>query len=340
MKNITKHLLLAGFSFFALASCSDKGTETKQPPKVAEQQVSKPVVKAPDFNADSAYSYIDQQVAFGPRVPNTKEHEACGDYLIATLKRLGAEVTVQEFEATAFDGTKLQLRNIVGSFRPDLKKRVLLAAHWDTRPFSDQEKDPEADLKKPIDGANDGASGVGILMEVGRSIQSDLKNLNVGVDLMFFDGEDYGEPEFYEGVSQVRDSYCLGSQYWANNRHVAGYHAYYGILLDMAGGKGAHFYQEGVSLQFAPTIVKKVWDQGHALGYGEFFVRQPTYPITDDHVYVNRSGIPMIDIIDHDPASDSFFGHYWHTHKDNMEVIDKKTLKAVGQTLLGVLYSE
>ena len=316
----------------------------KQPeaPKKKEKP-ARPTVQAPDFNADSAYIMVEKQVEFGPRVPNTQRHQLCGDFLIESLEnlkggKLPIEVHVQEFQVEAYDGTLINGRNIVGSINPTAKKRILLAAHWDTRPFADQ--GPEETKYDAILGANDGASGVGVLLEVARILtQSDLP-LNVGVDVLLFDAEDGGAPMF-EQTDKPYSGYCLGSQYWSENPHIDGYHAYYGILLDMVGSKGARFTWEGHSKQYAPKILKKVWNTAHDLGYGKFFERRETEPITDDHIFVNmNAGIPMIDIIHYDGTDDNIFFEHWHTLDDNMDTIDKESLKAVGQTLLQVIYNE
>jgi hypothetical protein len=302
--------------------------------KTKEQITKTERVPAPVFNADSAYEFISAQVKFGPRVPNTAAHVTCGDYLINSFKRSGAKVTVQSFEAKAYDGKKLQLRNIMASYNPEISKRIILAAHWDTRPFADQDPD-KTFYNKPIDGANDGGSGVGVLLEFARAMNTFKSTPAVGVDLILFDGEDYGAPEEFEGTKA--NTYCLGSQYWVKNSHSNGY---YGILLDMVGAKDATFAMEGLSLQYAGSIVQNVWQTANMLGYSKYFIYRETGPITDDHAYVNEQAkIPMIDIIEF-KGGDNYFGSYWHTHNDNMSVIDKNTLKAVGQTLLEVVYNE
>ncbi|MFN6943366.1 MAG: M28 family peptidase [Cytophagaceae bacterium] len=321
---------LLGLSVFT--SCEPEDRPAEQVPEKA------PVadIVLPPYNADSAYKFIYNQVAFGPRVPNTAAHRKCGDYLIKTLKRLDCEVTVQEFEAEAFDGTKLQLRNIIGSINPDAQKRIILAAHWDTRPFADQDSE---NPDKPIDGANDGASGVGVLLEIARAIQEFGQNPGVGIDFILFDGEDYGQPD--NGRAYKPDTWCLGSQYWSKNKHKEGYTAYYGILLDMVGAADAKFAMEGTSMQYAPSVMKKVWDTGNRLGYSNHFIYKKVSPIIDDHHYVNTiARIPMIDIIEYNPQGDHYFGDYWHTHDDNMDIIDTATLKVVGHTVLDVIYRE
>ena len=318
-----------------LWACGDGGKSTKNK---SEKVTAPPVsVEVPPFNSDSAYFFVKKQVDFGPRVPNTKAHKACGDFLIAQLKAYGAEVSVQAFDSEAFDGKMLYLKNIIASFNANKSKRILLAAHWDTRPFADKDTIRQ---DEPIDGANDGASGVGVLLEIGRILSQDIRP-EVGVDIIFFDGEDYGEPEGYVQRQPGKIWWCLGSQYWSKNKHKKSYAAYYGILLDMVGARQARFYREAFSMQYAPSIVKKVWDQANQLGYSDYFVYAPSGAINDDHVYVSEiAKIPMIDIIEFDPSSDRFFAGYHHTHADNMDIIDKKTLQAVGETVLHVLFSE
>ncbi len=291
-------------------------------------------IAIPDFNADSAYEYTRAQVAFGPRVPNTQAHRNCSAYLSDKLKSFGAKVFVQEAELRAFDQTLLQSKNIIGSYNPTSNDRVLLCAHWDSRPFADHDPDPSK-RNQAIDGANDGASGVGILLEIARQLQQ--LDLPIGIDIVFFDAEDYGTPDHLE-IEYKEDTWCLGSQYWAKNPHVKNYYARYGILLDMVGAAQATFFQEQFSVDVAPHIVKKIWDTANKIGYGSYFPYHSGGMITDDHVYVNKYlKIPMVDIIQYDPASSSSFGTYWHTHNDTMDIIDRNTLKAVGQTVLTVV---
>lgn len=335
MKNRTKIIVVA---FIAASVSMLGGCESKTAP--VEIPVSTEVlapIETPVFNEDSSYAYVASQVAFGPRVPNTKEHVACGEYLARFFMKHGGWVLRQEFKARAFDGTELQLKNIIVSYNNKASKRILLAAHWDTRPFADQDK---INPKKPIDGANDGASGVAVLMELARVINMAEKKPDVGFDIILFDGEDYGQPMFYPGAYQ-ENSWCLGSQYWSTHKHKSNYSAYYGILLDMVGAKDATFAREGISMQNAPSVVQNVWNTAARLGYGKHFISHLSDPITDDHTYVNKLAlIPMIDIIEFENSDGNYFGSYWHTHDDNMDVIDKNTLKAVGQTLVEVLYRE
>jgi glutaminyl-peptide cyclotransferase len=301
-----------------------------------EVETAPPDVHFPEFNADSAYSFIQQQVDFGPRVPNTEAHRQTRQWLVEKFEGYGMEVTEQNFETRAFDGTMLNLTNIIATWNPQASKRILLAAHWDTRPMAD--KDTER-IDEPIDGANDGGSGVGVLLEIARIITSDQNQPVVGIDFILFDGEDYGEPEHTNVRNNSQIWWALGSQHWARNPHQVGYTAYYGILLDMVGGKNARFYREGYSMQYAKNIVQKVWNNAHALGHGDFFQMRNAGEIIDDHVFVNEiAKIPMIDIIDFSP--DYGFGRFHHTHDDSMDIIDKRTLKAVGETVLYTIYAE
>ena len=289
-------------------------------------------VKVPRFVADSAYTYIEKQVSFGPRVPNTPPHKTTRDWLIQKLESFGATVIPQDFTAQAYTGETLKGTNIIAQFNPELKNRVILAAHWDTRHISDHDPD-DANKDKPVPGADDGGSGVGILLEVARQIQS--TPINLGVDIIYFDLEDYGQG----GEEGALESWCLGSQHWSRNPHARGYRANFGILLDMAGAKNARFTKDGTSMQFAPNVMNKVWKLAQGMGYGNWFVDLKTKPFVDDHYFVNTiAGIPMIDIINRPDGTTSGFGHYWHTQKDDMSVIDKRTLRAVGQTLLAVIY--
>ncbi len=329
------------FFGFLLAIILLVGCQNEEPKPKPQQEKTVEQVKqivAPVFSQDSAYHFIEKQVSFGPRVPNSVAHKNCGDYLTATLKGFGAEVIEQTGVVTAFNGAKLNIRNIIGQFLPEKENRIMLFAHWDTRPFADRDVKDQA---KPIDGANDGASGVGVLMEVARLLKE--KPTNIGVDIIFFDAEDYGSTQGGIAGQQMADDWCLGTQYWANNPPIKDYKPKYGILLDMVGASDAIFPKEYISMYFAPHIVDKVWSKAAQLGYGNYFVNiqlPAQAAITDDHKYVNAiAKIPAIDIIHYDPVKYDF-GHFHHTHKDNMEVIDKNTLKAVGQTITEVIYNE
>lgn len=280
------------------------------------------------FRADSAYHYIERQVAFGPRVPNSETHASCAEWIAQKLAQFGANVQIQQTMQKAHNGDELQLKNIIGSFRPELSERILLMAHWDTRPWADQDADP-SHRSTPILGADDAGSGVGVLLEIARQIQ--MTPLNVGIDIVFFDGEDYG-------TSEVEESWCLGSTYWSKHPHTPDYKAKFGILLDMVGSRDAIFRWEGYSKQNAAPILSAVWDEAARLGYSNYFVQADGSYLTDDHgpVIKNRN-IPCIDIVNYDPNRGAGFGSYWHTLDDNMDHISQETLAAVGHTLWSVL---
>lgn len=324
----TAMTLLTAFLLFSFSSCgsnSSKTSATNEP----EKKIS---VQAPPFNADSAYKYVQTQVDFGPRIPNSKGHVACGEYLAKQLEARGAKVTNQFVDLPAFDGTLLKARNIIGSFNPESKKRIALFAHWDTRPWADNDPD-EKNHKTPVSGANDGASGVGVLLEIARLIS--LQQPELGVDIILFDAEDWG-------TSGSEESWALGAQHWARHPHVPNYNARFGILLDMVGGKNATFYKEYYSEYYAKDVNKKVWKKAKQLGHSRFFIDEDGGGTTDDHLYVNRiAKIKTIDIVPHHPECEaSSFGPTWHTVNDNMENIDPATLQAVGQTVVEVIYNE
>ncbi|WP_300727609.1 M28 family peptidase [uncultured Bacteroides sp.] len=332
MKRINYTFLFLLCAVLPFISCGSSNKNNAQENETEEQAL----VKAPDFNADSAYTYIADQVAFGPRVPNTAAHRSCGEYLAKKLEGFGAKVYNQQADLVAYDGTILKSRNIIGAYNPESKKRVMLCAHWDSRPYADNGE--EKYHHTPIDGANDGASGVGVLLEIARQIQQ--KAPAIGIDIIFFDAEDYGTPDFYQGMHQA-NTWCLGSQYWGRIPHVADYKARYGILLDMVGGKNATFYYEDYSKHTANKAMKKIWKTADKLGYSNYFIKQDGGSVVDDHMYVNQlRQIPCVDIIDYNPNTDTGFNPTWHTIDDNIKNIDKATLQAVGQTVMTVIYNE
>ena len=292
----------------------------------------------PAFNADSAYLFCQQQCDFGPRTMNSKAHDNCGQWIISKFEGYGMTVVPQECELKGYDGTILHSTNIIASYKPELTDRILLCAHWDSRPWADNDPD-EANWKKPVMAANDGASGVAVMLEIARLISPD--SLSFGIDFICFDAEDYGFPQ-WETTNDPGNTWALGAQYWAENPHVTGYKARYGILLDMVGGQGAQFYQEIMSKHYAKHIVDKVWRAASVVGYGSSFPMTEGGAITDDHIPVNTTAqIPCIDIIPYYPnCEQSSFGPTWHTLNDDMAHLDKNTLLAVGQTIIQVLFSE
>ena len=292
---------------------------------------------APAFDADSAFSFVKAQTDFGPRVPNTPAHKACAGWLENKLASFGATTIVQQFRTVTFDNTQLDCYNIIGQINPDNPVRIILCAHWDSRPWADNDPDP-ANRNTPIDGANDGASGVGVILEIARQLQ--IKAPAIGVDCIFFDAEDWGPGDDYTGDDG--NYWGLGSQYWAANPHKEGSRARYAVLLDMVGGKGARFCLEGYSVMFAKNVVDKVWNTAAELGHGSLFMKVDGSFVTDDHYYINTiAKIPAIDIVPYLPIGNiSSFGPTWHTLQDNIDNIDKDVLKAVGETVLKVIEKE
>jgi hypothetical protein len=317
-----------------LASCT-----TKTPEKTPENEQQIPETKrvlaqAPEFNADSAYHFVKAQVDFGPRVPNTKAHDKCALYLEKELKSFGLTVSVQQGDVVNYEGKTFHIKNIMGSFRPENKSRIVLFSHWDSRHIADRDS---VRKKEPIDGADDGASGVGVLLEVARVLQT--TSPAIGVDVLFLDAEDTGQPNDATMMEHKEDTWCLGTQFWSKNV-PKNYLPRFGILLDMVGAKNAVFPMDAVSMQFAGDVVKKVWGTASDLGYSNFFSYTEIGGLIDDHVYINNvAKIPTIDIVDYNPKT-SDFPPFHHRHSDNMSVIDRGTLKGVGQTLLQVIFNE
>lgn len=283
-------------------------------------------IEKSSFNADSAYSYVEKMVSFGPRVPNTEAHRKAGDWLVGQLKAFGLEPIEQTATLTAFDGTRLKMRNIFAQINPDATERTLLLAHWDCRPWADEDPDP-AKRQQPVDGANDGASGVGVILEIARQLSEDRPAR--GVDVLFVDAEDWGE-------ESNDDSWALGTRYFATHPIVPNYIPTEAILLDMVGSPDAKFGYELFSAQSAPELLNAVWSKAEAMNYGQFH-RGFGGGVTDDHVELIKAGIPAIDIIDYRSDSNNPYGGFdpvWHTTRDGMQNISKETLEAVGNTLM------
>ena len=356
----TMSFLIPLFSFLLLTSCSLRKQATS-----TETVAMQPV--GPAFCADSAYAFCQQQCDFGPRTMNSQAHDDCGRWIMQKFSNYGLQVTPQQALLKGYNGTMLRSTNIIASYRPELSDRILICAHWDSRPWADNDPD-EANWHKPVMAANDGASGVAVMLELARLLSLQLtvdssqmitsaadqpqdtssvnrkpstENINIGIDFICFDAEDWGTPQ-WDSTPDRSDTWALGAQYWAANPHVDGYKARYGILLDMVGGQGAQFYQEQLSLQYARSVVDRVWRAAQTVGFGSFFPKKEGSGITDDHLPVNRvAKIPCIDIIPYYPdCAQSSFGPTWHTIQDDMDHIDLNTLQAVGQTLVQVLFSE
>lgn len=327
-----KHILplLALFALATATSCKSTKKADLQPAAVAV---------GPEFNADSAYAFCEKQCEFGPRTMNSEAHDKCARWIVEKFKQYGCTVTEQKADLKGFDGTMLKSNNIIASYKPELTTRILLCAHWDSRPWADNDPD-STNWKKPVMAANDGASGVAVMIELARLLQK-ADSLNIGVDFVCFDAEDWGVPQWSD-KEDTGDSWALGAQYWAANPHKPGYEARFGILLDMVGGVGARFYQEGMSREMAAPIVDKVWAAARTAGYESVFPNEQGGYVTDDHIPVNKiARIPTVDIIPYYPnCEQSSFGTTWHTVNDTMENIDRNILKAVGQTVIQVLFAE
>ena len=357
-----------------IASCSNLRKQTTANDNITTQPVG------PVFCADSAFVFCQEQCDFGPRTMNSKAHDDCAQWIIRKFKNYGLTVTPQTTMLKGYDGTMLRSTNIIASYQPEQKNRILICAHWDSRPWADNDPD-EANWKKPVMAANDGASGVAVMLELARILnglqftddglqmntsaadqpqdistvrsalpldtaetqenQPSTVNINLGIDFICFDAEDWGVPQ-WDNASDTSDSWALGAQYWAANPHLKGYSAKFGILLDMVGGEGAQFYQEQASLSYARNVVERVWRAAQTVGFGSYFPMREGVSITDDHIPVNRiAKIPCIDIIPYYPdCQQSSFGPTWHTINDDMAHIDRNTLQAVGQTLVQVLFTE
>lgn len=326
-------MLKKGFLLFlfplCIISCKSVSKEGNTIETI-EKNIEKPL-----FSADSTYRFLEEQIAFGPRIPNTPAQKKCADYLSNKLKQYGAEVIIQTTKLPIYNGQIVPCYNIIGSFNPNIKRRLLLCAHWDTRPFSDR---ADKNQNTPNLGVDDGASGVAVLIEIARQIQ--IKQPNLGIDIIFFDLEDYGPPASEETKYTGGDFYALGTQYWCKNPHIPNYSASNGILLDMVGAKNATFTYEGVSMQYAPDFMKQIWNNAASLGYGKYFVKRISNPIIDDHYYINTlTTTPTIDIIFRTFETESGFAKHWHTHDDTIDNIDKNTLQAVGETVLATIYN-
>ena len=317
-----KHLLFISTIVVALTSC--KSHKANEDSSISDDVVTQVV----NFDGVKAYGLVKAQCDFGPRVPGTPAHSKCAEWLEKSLKDNCDTMIVQQGQVTTFDGKALNIKNFVGSFNPDNSDRILLLAHWDCRPWADNDPDP-AKQKEPVMGANDAASGVAVLLQLAQLMKE--KKPSIGVDILLVDAEDWGD-------NNVEDSWALGTQYWAAHPHVEGYTARFGILLDMVGAKGAKFFKEPHSLYYAQDVVNEVWDVAQKSGYGAYFIDKDGEGfVTDDHVVINEMGIECIDIIDTRQQGTFFAG--WHTTDDTIHWIDQNVLKAVGQVIANVVYS-
>lgn len=321
----------------ALMACSaGSGAGTAQ----ADARRERAANAADSFCADTAYALVVAQTAMGPRTPGSEGNARCAEWMAARLRSAGADtVEMQRGTMRRWDGLTIPVCNVLASFNSGADKRVLLVAHYDTRPWADMEPDRERRMQ-PIPGANDGASGVAVVLEIARCIGRTAPG--VGVDVLLADAEDSGYSEEIEpGLNPGNDTWCLGTQMWAERApYASGVKPAYAILLDMVGGAGAQFHREQFSDAAASRVVDRIWAEAAALGYGDTFVDSRGGAVVDDHVYVNRAGIPAVDIIENMNPATGTFPPTWHTHADNASNIDRTTLERAGKTVLSLIYKE
>jgi Zn-dependent M28 family amino/carboxypeptidase len=273
------------------------------------------------FSGAAAYNYAKAQVAFGPRVPGSPAAKQAGDWIIREMKARADTVIVQSFTHTTADGKKLPMRNILARFRPELTERILYVTHWDSRPVSESAA-TEAERKLPVPGANDGASGVGMFVALGDLFKKTRPP--VGVDLLFVDGEDYGQ----FGPPEV--DVLIGSRYFASHLPSPGYKPLFGVLWDMIGDKDLRIPYEMFSFERAPEVVSRVWQTASELGHGNIFVQESGGQVTDDHVPLLDAGLRVIDVIDLD------YGPH-HTPHDTMDKISPQSLGIVGDVAAALI---
>ncbi|HEV7704020.1 MAG TPA: M28 family peptidase [Gemmatimonadaceae bacterium] len=276
------------------------------------------------FNGTAALAYAKAQLDFGTRVPNSLGAQRAGDWIVAQMKTRADTVIEQKWDHVTVKGDTLHLRNILARIHPAAAQRVLFLTHWDTRPVSDQARDP-AQRNAPMPGANDGASGVALLVALGDALKK--TPANVGVDLLFVDGEDYGD---FGAMKDV----LLGSTYFASHLPSPDYKPLYAVLFDMIGDKDLDIYQEPISLSRAPEVVSLVWNEAQSLGYARYFINSPSNAgVTDDHVPLLDAGIHTIDVIDFDYPSH-------HTPDDTFDKLSAHSLQVVGDVATGLLTSK
>jgi len=312
---------------FTLIFCKKKDEPVTEKRIVWELKENQTI---PTFDENLAYDYILKQISYGPRNPNSIGHKLAKEFLYNELKKFADTVFFQNFNYPGYDGEVLNCSNIIASFNPESKIRILLCAHWDTRPRADEDK-IQSNQNKPILGANDGASGVAVLLSLAKTLKE--KRPNFGVDIVLFDAEDYGKKNDLM-------NYSLGSKYFAQNKPEF-INPQFGILLDMVGDKEAVFKKEPNSYQFAPDVVEMVWKLANELNL-KTFLNEFSNPIYDDHIPLGERGIKIINIIDADligADSPSPRRNYWHTQNDTIENIGKETLKEIGTLLSHLIYS-
>jgi hypothetical protein len=283
-----------------------------------------PTPGRPRFDGDAALALVRRQVDFGPRVPGTEGHRRQLEWMVARLDSLAPEVAVDTFSHVTTMGDSLTLYNVVARFRPDAGRRILLLAHWDTRPRSDRAEDP-AERDVPVPGANDGASGTAVLLELAAMLAESPPPM--GIDLLLVDGEDYGPetPDMFLGAD--RYAFRLDS---LEPRPI------YGVLLDMVGDADPMFLQEEISVQGAGVVVQKLWRAAERLGYQQTFPDRVGERVYDDHVPLIEAGLPTANVIDMEYGPDNA---YWHTPRDTPDRVSATTLEMVGEVVTELIYS-
>lgn len=281
--------------------------------------------EAQQFDGALAHRFVEHMVAAGPRVPNSAAHRAIGDWLIAELRQRADTVIVQEWVHVTLNHDSLHLRNILARFRPAETGRVLYVSHWDSRPRSDLDPDP-ARRNEPTPGANDGGSSTGMLLALADHLKRQAPA--VGVDLLFVDGEDYGD----FGGEDAPDV-LIGSRYFAANLPQPGYQPLFAVVWDMIGDATQEFSQEGYSVRGAPEVVERVWNRARELGLGRVFRNRQGGPMTDDHLPLQRAGIRAIDVID--CCTENY--PYWHTTQDTPDKVLPASLANAGRVALALV---
>ena len=276
-----------------------------------------------EFDGSRAFTYLEAQVAFGPRIPNTDPHRKTGDWILEHLRARADSVEVQSFTHVTLKGDTLRLRNFLARFNPSAPERILYLAHWDTRPHADQSPNL-GDQQLPVLGANDGASGVALLLGVADALKA--KPSTLGVDLLFVDGEDYGDFTADKDV-------LIGSRYFAGHL-VPGYKPLFAVLFDMIGDRDLQVFQEGNSAANAPEVVERVWSRAEALGYGRVFRPTVGYTLIDDHVSLQQAGLRTIDVVDFNYGPNNGF---WHTTGDTPDKVSAASLQIVGDVAMALL---
>lgn len=278
-------------------------------------------VNAPRFDGAAAYQLVRKQLSFGPRIPGTEAHRRQAEWMREYLAARADTLIVQRFEHLTVDGETIELVNVFARFNPDAGQPILFLAHWDTRPAADQAHDPEG-RKAPVPGANDGASGTAVLLQLAEMLAESPPPR--AVDILLVDGEDYGDFSLGQDV-------FLGSRHFAANM-PAGYDPDFGVLLDMVGDRDLEIYVEGNSNRLAPGVVDRVWRVAARLGFGDVFHKEVRHTVNDDHIPLNEAGIPTINIIDFDYP-------YWHTPEDTADKVSASSLGVVGTVMARLAYA-